>query len=46
MSRRKLNSSGSLLYVPYFPSYIDVYDTQHGQPQLRVVLSEQIKKGE
>ena len=43
LDRRKLNDSGSLLYVLYSPSFVDVFDVRHGQPQLRVALKELLK---
>lgn len=42
LDRRKLNDSGSLLYIPYSPSFVDVFDVKHGQQQLRVGLKEQL----
>jgi hypothetical protein len=42
LDRRKLNDSGSLLYIPYSPSFVDVFDVMHGQQQLRVGLKEQL----
>ena len=43
LDRRKLNDSGSLLYIPYSPMFVDLFDVKHGQQQLRVVLKEQLK---
>ncbi len=42
LDRRKLNENGSLLYIPYSPSFVDVFDVRHGQQLLRVGLKEQI----
>lgn len=42
LQEEKLNDSGSLLYAP-FQQTVDVFDTQHGMPVLRIALEEQIQ---